>query len=229
MAEEGKGHPYTRNEHDKAVLVSLLKRGSTLPAISKAMKLSLNCIETHYKDVLRRYPRPCGHPRFEPTDEQRKVVILAASVGTSQEETARFIGCSPETLRRHFRDELNRGATGANLKVGGNLFNAATGPTDRMSTVTAMIWWTKARMGWKDTSRIENTGADGKPIQTQNLVTVWLPDNGRGDTIAPKATIDGVLLEAPKMTAIEADSLDEDADSESDSQEESPPSSDFPG
>jgi hypothetical protein len=40
-------------------------------------------------------------------------------------------------------------------------------------------------MRWKDTSRVENTGADGGPIRNQSSVAVYLPDNGRGDCNLP--------------------------------------------
>jgi len=205
-------YPYVANDHDRALLTVLLKRGNKLPEISTVMKLSEAQLTNHYGDLLARYPRAPGRP-FQPTEEHRKIVLLASSVGTPQEEIARYIGCSVTTLRVHFEEELHRGATSANLKVGGNLFQAATGPIDKMSTVNAAIWWSKSRMGWKEVSRVENTGADGKPIQVQNQVVVMLPDNGRGDSNLPPAkTIDGVLLDPPEIPAIEDDSLPEDAD-----------------
>jgi hypothetical protein len=55
-----------------------------------------------------------------------------------------------------------------------------TGDPVLKSTVTAAIWWSKARMDWKDTSRTETTGSDGGPIQTESQVII-LPDNGRSD------------------------------------------------
>src|ERR1700693_3786982 len=57
-------------------------------------------------------------PKFSPTEEQRKLVKSFAAVGISQEEIAKHIGIrSPKTLRKHFREELDRGGTEANYKV----------------------------------------------------------------------------------------------------------------
>jgi hypothetical protein len=36
--------------------------------------------------------------------------------------------------------------------------------------MTAAIWWTKCRMGWKETIREEHTGPDGKPIETVHVI-----------------------------------------------------------
>jgi hypothetical protein len=44
-----------------------------------------------------------------------------------------------------FRRELDVGATKANAKVAESLFKQATN-----GNVTAQIWWTKCRMGWKE-------------------------------------------------------------------------------
>jgi DNA invertase Pin-like site-specific DNA recombinase len=58
-----------------------------------------------------------SRPRFEPIDPQRQLVKSLAAYGIGQEEIARKIGVSAKTLRRHFREELDRGATDANARV----------------------------------------------------------------------------------------------------------------
>ena len=84
-------------------------------------------------------------PKFEPTDQQRRQVMTMAGFGIQQAEMARLLDISHRTLTNHFRRELDTGMTEANLRVGQALYNNAV----KHNNVTAQIWWTKARMGWK--------------------------------------------------------------------------------
>tara|TARA_R110000796_G_scaffold163505_3_gene280443 strand:- start:6191 stop:6547 length:357 start_codon:yes stop_codon:yes gene_type:complete len=94
-------------------------------------------------------------PFFEPTDDERKTVSLMCAVGVPQEGIALVIrdGIDKKTLRKHFRSELDTAMIKANAKVGGSLFNKAiSGDT------ASAIWWSKARMGWKESSDLNVAG-----------------------------------------------------------------------
>ena len=73
--------------------------------------------------------------------------------GMRQEEMCACLKISKPTLHRHFRHELDTGMTEANMRVAQALY---TNCTKNMS-VQGQIWWTKARMGWKDTSEPAGT------------------------------------------------------------------------
>jgi len=75
-----------------------------------------------------------------------------------------MLGIDPKTLRKHYRDELYHGHVKANAKVAENLFRKATG--EGRESVTAAIFWLKARAGWRETSVHEVSGKDGGPIPT---------------------------------------------------------------
>jgi|TARA_R110000824_G_scaffold81763_4_gene205356 hypothetical protein len=94
-------------------------------------------------------------PPFKPTDDERKLVEQMTACGIPQESQCLVIrdGIDDKTLRKHFRRELDTAATKANVKVAGTLFNKAMG-----GDTTAMIWWSKTRMGWKEKSEIEHSG-----------------------------------------------------------------------
>jgi hypothetical protein len=99
-----------------------------------------------------------GMPKFEPTPEQRATVEAMAGYGIPHDDIAMVIisprtsrPIDPKTLREAFRDELDAGHVKANAKVVQSLFNQAT-----QGNVTACIWWTKARMNWKE--GIEHSG-----------------------------------------------------------------------
>lgn len=58
---------------------------------------------------------------------------------------------SPVTLRKHFREELDKGMLQANSKVAAALFKNATTPTETFpgGIPAAQIFWAKTRMRWQ--------------------------------------------------------------------------------
>lgn len=97
-------------------------------------------------------------PRLSPTDEQRKKVKTLSAVGIPQNEIARQIGVrSPKTLRKHFRNELDRGAMEANASVAGALYNKAVG-----GDTAAQKFWLMCRAGWRPRPAFE-PGASPPP------------------------------------------------------------------
>ncbi len=105
---------------------------------------------------------------FEPTEEQRRTVKALSGYGVPQDGIAIHIGVDPKTLRKHFRDELDRGSVEATAKVAQTLFHLATVEKN----VASVIFWMKARAGWRETVRQENTGPDGGPMVTE-IVYKW--------------------------------------------------------
>ena len=88
-------------------------------------------------------------PTLNPTDEQRKKVKALVAVGIPQEEIARQVGVrSPKTLRKHFREELDRGIVEANASVAGALYKEAIN-----GNVAAQKFWLLFRAGWRIESR----------------------------------------------------------------------------
>ena len=81
----------------------------------------------------------------EPDPVQRRQVEALAAYGIPADEIGRVVGIDPKTLRKHYRDELDLGATKANAQVAGFLFAAA-----RSGNVTAQIFWLKTRARWKE-------------------------------------------------------------------------------
>src|SRR3954454_24564648 len=86
----------------------------------------------------------------EPSDEDRRLVRAMAGFGVPQTDIATHLGIAPKTLRKHFRDELDRGTVEANVKVAQSLFQMAT----TGKNVAAAIFWMKARAGWREKHEI---------------------------------------------------------------------------
>jgi hypothetical protein len=88
-------------------------------------------------------------PQFNPTKEQRDIVKSMAAMGIPHEDISRKIGVrSPKTIRKHFREELDLGATEANYKVATTLFKMATSGEHPAAT----IFWAKTRNGFREHS-----------------------------------------------------------------------------
>lgn len=108
------------------------------------------------------------------------MVESLSGMGIPQDQIALLVGCgSATTVRRHYRAEINLGAAKANNSVVANLFSIATDKKHPKSAAAA-IFWTKARMGWKDRQTIEHTGPGGQPLPVgDRMRVIVLPDNRR--------------------------------------------------
>lgn len=87
-------------------------------------------------------------------------------MGASINYAAGELGVSTTTLRYYYAFAIEEGKAKADIQVVESLFKAATSEKVTSARVTACIYWTKARMGWKEADRVEVTGADGGPIET---------------------------------------------------------------
>ncbi|MFZ4504541.1 MAG: hypothetical protein ACOYM1_11380 [Methylovulum sp.] len=89
---------------------------------------------------------------FIPTDADRKLVESMSGYGVPYDQIAALVGdgIHRETLAKHFEKELIQGKAKANSKIGQTLFQKATN-----GDTTAMIWWSKTQMGWKETKEVE--------------------------------------------------------------------------
>jgi hypothetical protein len=96
-----------------------------------------------------------GRPAYAPSDEERRKVKALAAYGNTQDEIAGVIGMSARSLRKHFREELDRGVVEANSQVSQSLFKEAVN-----GNVTAAIFWLKCRAKWR-----ERSDPDARPTQ----------------------------------------------------------------
>ena len=102
-------------------------------------------------------------PRFVPSAEQRSKVRSMAAFGLRQEDIARSLGLrSCKTLRRHFRQELDRAATEANARVAQCLYQQAISGKNTAAT----IFWMKTR-GWPN-----HAAGAPRPVETPPLMII---------------------------------------------------------
>ena len=94
-----------------------------------------------------------------------------AGLGLPQEQIALLLEIDAKTLRKHLRDELDRGMAEANVKIAQSLFNMAT----TGGSVAAAIFWMKARAGWREKHEIlvsANPLEQISDIELEQMVTV---------------------------------------------------------
>jgi hypothetical protein len=101
-----------------------------------------------------------GRPPHVPTDKNRATVKAMSAYGTPHVQIARVLDIHEQTLRIHYRDELDLGVIEANTKVAETLFQQGV----RDGNTTALIWWSKARMGWKEKTEVAHTDAEGNSM-----------------------------------------------------------------
>ena len=109
----------------------------------------------------------------------REKVRHLAGLGVRQDDIARIVECSPKTLRKKCRDDLDCGVAEANAIVSGSLFAAAKG-----GNVVAQIFWLKTRAQWRERAAPDDRAAGGDADANSPLVLV-LPDNGRDPDLVP--------------------------------------------
>lgn len=97
----------------------------------------------------------------KPSEETKKMVKTLSAVGIRYEDIAAKLEITDDTLRKHYRKELDEGRVEANAAIGQTLFQQA-----KNGNTTAAIFWLKTRAQWRETDRLEVTGADGSAIQT---------------------------------------------------------------
>lgn len=106
--------------------------------------------------------RPVGHPPFVPTDDDRVLVKDMVVVGIDQERISQVLKIDRNTLRKHFRDELDLAMTQAHAKVGRNLMAlTATHPL-------AAIYYLNNRLPhlWRDQRNVQVVIKDERPDLT---------------------------------------------------------------
>ena len=144
---------------------------------------------------------------YVPTEEQRRVVKAMAGYGVPHEQIAVVVRCSPPTLRKAFRAELDTAAIEANARVAQCLFQQATTP----GNIAATIFWLKARAGWREKHQVEVTGRDGAPLPAQpaplviqRIVVPARPQptiEGTAEASPPPRVLDEVVVPVRRVAA----------------------------
>jgi hypothetical protein len=110
---------------------------------------------------------------FVVNDAMREKVRYLAGLGVRQDDIAKIIACAPKTLRKRFRDDLDRGVADANATIAGCLFLAA-----KAGNIAAIIFWLKTRANWREGTAPADP-IPGANAQLNSPPVLVLPDNSR--------------------------------------------------
>lgn len=88
------------------------------------------------------------------------MIYTLASIGATQEETARVLGCSVDTIQRRYLDDYNDGL--ANIKTS---LRRQQVKLALAGNVTMLIWLGKNLLDQSD--KAELTGKDGAPLMPE--------------------------------------------------------------
>lgn len=111
-----------------------------------------------------------GRKAHEPTEKTLKQVETLAGYGLPMEQIGHVIGVSVSTLQKYYREPLDKGVAKANALIAEGLFKQATG-----GNTTALIFWCKTRMGWREVQRHEVGVGEGEVPTTGVKVTFEVP------------------------------------------------------
>jgi hypothetical protein len=120
-------------------------------------------------------PGKQGRPELDLTVDVA-MVYEAAKTHASYEQLGRIFGLGASTMKDKFEEVVLK----ARAEAQKNLLSAQfqTAINDRNPTM--QIWLGKQYLDQRDVTRVEQTGADGKPIQTQQVQAVaYIPENHR--------------------------------------------------
>lgn len=92
-----------------------------------------------------------GRPKVKRNEEHAKQIEAMSQYGVPQEDMAATIGICVESMLKLYNAEHRRGKARANTNVGRRLYEKCVA-----GDTTALIFWAKTQMGWKETQRIEN-------------------------------------------------------------------------
>lgn len=107
-----------------------------------------------------------GRPKYNPTEHERRQVTAMSGYGMTNEQIADILGISAPTLAKHFSAELEKGLSHATLRITKTLFEQATDP--EKPNMTAMIFWLKAKAGWRDKEPAPANGYVRKEDEAKN-------------------------------------------------------------
>jgi DNA-binding CsgD family transcriptional regulator len=202
----------------------LAEAGSSAAEIGRALGCSRNTVRRRLRPLIG--PRKPGPARFAPDAQEREQVERMAGFGIPHPQIATVLGISKSTLEARFPDELARGATLANVQVVESLFRMAVGrpgrpalpATDTSPALPALepvppvpaaaIFWTKARLGWRD--RVDVGGVFTHQHEVEHRVDVRAAVEG----LSPRGrqALRELLGELGARSSLEAEAVPEDAD-----------------
>lgn len=92
-----------------------------------------------------------GREPHEPTALSRNAVEMLVAAGVPQDQIAATVGCSGKTLRKHYREEIDRGLPKFILDAVNRLHSVMTKSKNERNALIAAMFALKTRARWTET------------------------------------------------------------------------------
>lgn len=127
----------------------------------------------------KRRGRTPGTPDHVPTPESRRQVEMLIGYGLVHDAIAAVIGVSDETLRKHYRAELNHGKAKVVAQVANSLVKKAL--SERPDAINAAKFYLERQGNWTETKNINTTIKDARRMTDDELLA-YLDDADQADS-----------------------------------------------
>ncbi len=87
-----------------------------------------------------------GRPAYQPTEKDRKIVVMMVGFGIPQEKICLAIGITIHTLEKYFKSEIKTGAAQVEAQLVGNLLKLSNGNDG--TALKATMFALQCRFGW---------------------------------------------------------------------------------
>jgi hypothetical protein len=91
-------------------------------------------------------PKGAWRKPYTANKKDREIIAMMMASGIPQVNIGRCIGIDVKTMKKYYKAEMDSSAVIANAKVTQSLFQQTIN-----GNTLAAIWWSKSRMGWKET------------------------------------------------------------------------------
>lgn len=104
-----------------------------------------------------------GRKKYQPNETDRRIAEALAQYGVPHEQIAARIGISRPILDQHYSEYMRKAEAAANNNIARTLYQQAVGNEEKgiAPNVSALIFWCKTRMGWRETQKMDLTSSDG--------------------------------------------------------------------
>lgn len=111
--------------------------------------------------------------RWGPTETEIKLIGTMSAYGVPIERLADYFGVSKQTFELAMKksDAMHQAILKGRAKGLSNVAQTAYEMAMSKRQPAMTIFYLKTRGGWRETQRVEHTGADGKPIETNAFVS----------------------------------------------------------
>ena len=123
---------------------------------------------TRRKDFI---PQKNGRPTHVPTEQNKRIVVIAKATRINMEDIAAMIGISTETLNKHYAHELAVGKSMCDLKCADALMRGIV-----KGDAALIKYYMNNQMKWSDKAAVDITSGNQPITSVRHVFTLDMGD-----------------------------------------------------